>query len=95
MGKCAVTSQTMVVQEVGLVLFWLQRKMLHLKDPVFCFVCFFLHCPEALKMELEMISADNRSRSFILTEIFKEQSRELISFNSIMSSSCSFTHQKA
>lgn len=61
MGKCAVTSQTMVVQEVGLVLFWLQREMLHLKDSVFCFVCFYLHCPEALKMELEMISADNRS----------------------------------
>lgn len=95
MGKCAVTSQTMVVQEVGLVLFWLQREMLHLKDSLFCFVCFFLHCSEALKMELEMISADNRSLSFILTEILKEQTRELISFNSIMSSSCSLTHQKA
>lgn len=42
MEKCVVTSQTMAVWEVGLVLFWLQRKMLHLKDSLFYGLDLFL-----------------------------------------------------
>lgn len=77
MEKCVVTSQTMAVWEVGLVLFWLQRKMLHLKDSLFYGLDLFLflisdffflpRCPEALKPGNDFLQTTGVF-SFILSE---------------------------
>lgn len=78
-GKRVVASQTVVVQEVGLVLFWLQRGNVALERFIVfvsCFGLFFLfffYIPQRL-WKLEMISGVS---SFTLTEFLKEQSSKL------------------
>lgn len=80
-GKRVVTSQTLVVQEVGLVLFWLQRGNVALERFSVLLVVlgwvyfyFYFFCISQRLWKLEMISGGS---SFTLTEFLKEQSSKL------------------